>query len=56
MQHKAIDAGREEAQPIDKLLITVSPPDEHGWCCVRQRLLGRRVEREARAHVVAEMN
>jgi acyl-CoA hydrolase len=34
MQHKAIDAGREEAQPIDKLLITVSPPDEHGFVCV----------------------
>jgi 4-hydroxybutyrate CoA-transferase len=34
MQHKAIDAGREEAQPIDKLLLTVSPPDEHGWSCV----------------------
>jgi len=34
MQHKAIDAGREEAQPIDKLLLTVSPPDERGWSCV----------------------
>jgi acyl-CoA hydrolase len=34
MQHKAIDAGRPEAQPIDKLLLTVSPPDERGWCCV----------------------
>jgi 4-hydroxybutyrate CoA-transferase len=34
MQHKGIDAGRPEAQPIDKLLLTVSPPDEHGWSCV----------------------
>ncbi|MFI5314108.1 MAG: acetyl-CoA hydrolase/transferase family protein [Myxococcota bacterium] len=34
MQHKAIDAGRTEAQPIDKLLLTVSPPDERGWSCV----------------------
>jgi 4-hydroxybutyrate CoA-transferase len=34
MQHKAIDAGRPEAQAIDKLLITVSPPDEHGFVCV----------------------
>jgi hypothetical protein len=34
MQHKAIDAGRPEAQPIDKLLITVSPPNERGFVCV----------------------
>ena len=34
MQHKAIDAGRPEAQPIDKLLINVSPPNENGWVCV----------------------
>jgi 4-hydroxybutyrate CoA-transferase len=33
-QHKAIDAGREEAQPIDVLLLTVSPPDERGFVCV----------------------
>jgi 4-hydroxybutyrate CoA-transferase len=34
MQHKAIDAGRPEAQPIDKLMINVSPPNENGWACV----------------------
>jgi 4-hydroxybutyrate CoA-transferase len=33
-QHKAIDAGREEAQPIDDLLITVSPPNASGYVCV----------------------
>jgi 4-hydroxybutyrate CoA-transferase len=34
MQHKAFDAGRPEAQPIDVLMIIVSPPDEHGFVCV----------------------
>ncbi len=33
-QHKAIDAGRDEVQPIDVLLIKVSPPTKEGWLCV----------------------
>lgn len=33
-QHKAQDTGREEARPIDDLLVVVSPPNERGWCCV----------------------
>lgn len=33
-QHKAIDTGREEAQPIDDLMLTVSPPNENGYVCV----------------------
>jgi 4-hydroxybutyrate CoA-transferase len=33
-QHKAIDAGREEARPIDDLMLTVSPPNRSGYVCV----------------------
>ncbi len=34
MQHKAADAGREEGEPIDVLMIVVSPPNERGYVCV----------------------
>jgi 4-hydroxybutyrate CoA-transferase len=34
MQHKAADAGREEGQAIDVLMLVVSPPNERGWACV----------------------
>jgi 4-hydroxybutyrate CoA-transferase len=33
-EHKARDHRPEEGQPIDDLLITVSPPNENGWVCV----------------------
>lgn len=33
-QHKAQDTGREEAQPVDVLMIVVSPPNERGFVCV----------------------
>lgn len=33
-QHKAFDAGREEAQRIDALMINVSPPNDQGYVCV----------------------
>ena len=33
-QHKGQDTGREEARPIDDLLIVVSPPSEQGYVCV----------------------
>ena len=56
MQHKAIDAGRPEAQPIDKLLITVSPPNENGWVCVGNACWDA-VSNATRARaVVCEMN
>jgi acyl-CoA hydrolase len=56
MQHKAIDAGREEAQPIDKLLLTVSPPDEHGYCCVGNACWDAVTTARRARMVVAEMN
>jgi 4-hydroxybutyrate CoA-transferase len=33
-QHKAWDERPDEHAPIDKLLLVVSPPNEHGWVCV----------------------
>ena len=33
-EHKARDHRPEEGEPIDDLLITVSPPNENGWVCV----------------------
>jgi 4-hydroxybutyrate CoA-transferase len=56
MQHKAIDAGREEAQPIDKLLLTVSPPDERGWCCVGNACWDAVTTARRARMVVAELN
>ncbi len=56
MQHKAVDAGREEAQPIDKLLLTVSPPDEHGFCCVGNACWDAVTTARRARMVVAETN
>ena len=56
MQHKAIDAGRAEAQPIDKLMLNVSPPNENGWVCVGNACWDA-VSSAVRARaVVCEMN
>ncbi len=33
-EHKARDTGRAEGEPIDNLLLVVSPPNEQGWVCV----------------------
>jgi len=32
--HKAIDAERPEARPLDTVLLSVSPPNERGYVCV----------------------
>ncbi len=56
MQHKAIDAGRIEAQPIDKLLLTVSPPDERGWSSVGNACWDAVSSAKRARMVVAEMN
>ena len=56
MQHKAIDALRPEAQPIDKLLLTVSPPDEHGWLCVGHACWDAKSNAGRARMVIAEMN
>lgn len=55
-QHKAIDAGREEAEPIDHLFLVVSPPNERGWLCVGNGVWDSvTVARRAR-RVIAEVN
>ena len=56
MQHKAIDARREEAQSIDKLLITVSPPNERGWVCVGHACWDAVSSAKRAGMVLAEMN
>jgi 4-hydroxybutyrate CoA-transferase len=56
MQHKAIDAGRPEAQPIDKLLITVSPPNERGFVCVGHACWDAVSSAKRAGMVLAEMN
>ena len=56
--HKALDAGRAdgEAWPVDKVLITVSAPNEHGYCCLGHNVWDAlTVVRRART-VVAELN
>jgi 4-hydroxybutyrate CoA-transferase len=32
--HKAIDGGRAEARPLDVVVISVTPPNEHGYVCL----------------------
>ncbi|HXX48236.1 MAG TPA: acetyl-CoA hydrolase/transferase C-terminal domain-containing protein [Myxococcota bacterium] len=56
MQHKAVDAGRPEAQPIDELFLTVSPPDEHGWLCVGNACWDSVTAARRARLVIAEMN
>ena len=50
-QHKAIDAGREEAQPIHKHLIVVTPPNDRGYVCVGNAVWDA-VSNARRAHAV----
>jgi 4-hydroxybutyrate CoA-transferase len=56
MQHKAADIGREEGRPLDKLFIIVSPPDEHGWCCVGNACWDAVSSAKRARMVVAEMS
>lgn len=56
MQHKAVDAGREEAQPIGVHLICVSTPNDQGFVCVGNACWDA-VSNVKRARlVIAEMN
>jgi 4-hydroxybutyrate CoA-transferase len=55
-QHKAIDTGREEGEPIDHLLLVVSPPDERGWLCVGNSVWDAVTTARRARHVIAEVN
>ncbi len=55
-QHKAIDAGREEAEAIDHLLLVVSPPNENGWLCVGNSVWDAVTTARRARHVIAEVN
>ena len=55
-QHKAIDAGREEAQPIDVLVVCVSTPNERGFVCVGNACWDAVTNTKRAKLVIAEMN
>lgn len=55
-QHKALDAGREEAQPIDDLMLTVSPPNAAGWVCVGHSCWDSVTTARRARRVLAEVN
>ena len=56
--HKALDAGRAdgEAWPVDKVLITVSAPNEHGYCCLGHNVWDALTVVRRAQTVVAELN
>jgi 4-hydroxybutyrate CoA-transferase len=52
--HKALDKGREEAHPIDVNLISVTPPNEHGYVCLGNAVWDAKTTvRRARATIAA---
>ena len=55
-QHKAIDAEREEGEPIDHLLLVVSPPNEQGWLCVGNSVWDAVTTARRARRVIAEVN
>jgi acyl-CoA hydrolase len=55
-QHKAFDAGREEAQPIDDLMLTVSPPNAAGQVCVGHSCWDSVTSARRAKRVLAEVN
>jgi acyl-CoA hydrolase len=55
-QHKAIDTGREEGEPIDHLLLVVSPPNERGWMCVGNSVWDAVTSARRARTVIAEVN
>jgi acyl-CoA hydrolase len=55
-QHKALDTGREEAQPIDDLMLTVSPPNAAGYVCVGHSCWDSVTTARRAKRVLAEVN
>jgi 4-hydroxybutyrate CoA-transferase len=55
-QHKAIDTEREEGEPIDHLLLVVSPPNEQGWLCVGNSVWDAVTTARRARKVIAEVN
>lgn len=54
--HKAVDEEREEARPIDVCLITVSPPNEHGYVCLGHSVWDARTAAHRARRVFATVN
>jgi acyl-CoA hydrolase len=55
-QHKAIDTEREEGEPIDHLMLVVSPPNERGWMCVGNSVWDAVTTARRARTVIAEVN
>ena len=55
--HKALDAGREdEAWALDKVMVHVSPPSEHGYVCVGGSVWDSVTAARRAEHVIASVN
>ena len=54
--HKALDEGREEARPIDVNLISVTPPNAHGYVCLGNVVWDAKTSVRRAAITVASVN
>jgi 4-hydroxybutyrate CoA-transferase len=51
--HKALDEGRPEARPVDVVLISVTPPNRWGYCCLGNSLWDAKTTARRAKKVVA---
>lgn len=54
--HRALQEGRPEARPIDVALISVTPPNEWGYCCFGNSLWDAKTTAELATLVFAEVH
>ncbi len=54
--HKALDEGRPGARPIDVALVSVTPPNAHGYCCFGAQLWDAKTSAQRATMVIAEVN
>jgi 4-hydroxybutyrate CoA-transferase len=54
--HKALDEGRSGARPIDVALVSVTPPNEHGYCCFGPHMWDAKTTAARAKTVIAAVN
>ncbi len=54
--HKALDEGRAGARPIDVALISVTPPNAHGYCCFGPHMWDAKTTAARARLVIAAVN
>jgi len=54
--HKALDQGREGARPIDVALVSVTPPNEQGYCCFGPHMWDAKTTAARAKTVIAAVN